>query len=57
MDPEYTQTFMILEAESIEMAKARFDTYPQVKAGLIVAAIISAVLGLGMLRRFSVAQD
>lgn len=35
MDPEYTQTFMILEAESVEAAKARFDTYPQVKAGLI----------------------
>jgi len=29
----------------------------QVKVGLIIAAIVSAVLGLGMLRRFSVAQD
>lgn len=36
MDPEYTRTFMILEAESIEAAKARFDLYPQVREGLIV---------------------
>jgi hypothetical protein len=35
MDPAYTQTFMILEAESVDAAKARFDTYPQVVAGLI----------------------
>ncbi len=35
MDPEYTRTFMILEAESIAAAKARFDTYPQVREGLI----------------------
>ena len=35
MDPEYTQTFMILEAESVAAAKARFDTYPQVREGLI----------------------
>lgn len=35
MDRGYTRTFMILEAESVEVAKARFDTYPQVAAGLI----------------------
>jgi len=35
MDPQYTRTFMILEAESVEAAKARFDTYPQVVEGLI----------------------
>jgi len=35
MDPQYTRTFMILEAESVEAAKARFDTYPQVIEGLI----------------------
>lgn len=35
MDPTYTRTFMLLDAPSIEAAKARFDTYPQVVAGLI----------------------
>lgn len=35
MDPQYTRTFMILEAPSVEAAKARFDTYPQVREGLI----------------------
>jgi len=35
MDPGYERTFMILEAESVEAARAQFDTYPQVKAGLI----------------------
>jgi hypothetical protein len=35
MDQGYTRTFMILEAESIEAAKARLDTYPHVAAGLI----------------------
>lgn len=35
MDPDYTRTFMILEAPSVEAAKARFDTYPQVREGLI----------------------
>lgn len=35
MDPGYTRTFMILEAPSVEAAKAQFDSYPQVKAGLI----------------------
>lgn len=35
MDPTYARTFMILEAPSIEAAKARFDTFPQVRAGLI----------------------
>ncbi|GGA58742.1 hypothetical protein [Sphingomonas psychrolutea] len=35
MDPHYSRTFMILEAESVEAAKARFDTYPQVRQGLI----------------------
>ncbi len=35
MDPAYTRTFMILEAESVAAAKARFDTYPQVREGLI----------------------
>jgi hypothetical protein len=36
MDPDYTRTFMILEAPSVEAAKARFDIYPQVREGLIV---------------------
>lgn len=35
MDPEYSRTFMILEAPSIEAARARFDAYPQVREGLI----------------------
>lgn len=35
MDPAYERTFMILEAESVAAAKARFDEYPQVKAGVI----------------------
>jgi len=35
MDPDYTRTFMILEAESVDAAKTRFDEYPQVAAGLI----------------------
>ncbi|WP_376098995.1 hypothetical protein ACE7GA_10040 [Roseomonas sp. CCTCC AB2023176] len=35
MDPAYKRTFMVLEAESVEAAKARFDTYPQVARGLI----------------------
>ena len=35
MDPEYTRTYMILEAPSVADAKARFDTYPQVRAGVI----------------------
>lgn len=35
MDPAYSRTFMILEAESVEAAKERFDTYPQVVGGLI----------------------
>ena len=35
MDPQYTRTFMILEAESIAAAKERFDTYPQVAKRLI----------------------
>lgn len=36
MDPSYTDTYMILEAASIADAKASFDTYPLVRAGLIV---------------------
>lgn len=35
MDPAYTRTFMILEADSVAAAKARFDAYPQVREGLI----------------------
>lgn len=35
MDPDYARTFMILEAPSVEAAKARFDNYPQVREGLI----------------------
>lgn len=35
MDPDYSRTFMILEAPSIAAAKAQFDTYPQVAEGLI----------------------
>lgn len=35
MDLGYTRTWMILEAASVADAKAAFDTYPQVAAGLI----------------------
>jgi predicted ester cyclase len=35
MDPSYSQTFMILEAESIEEARTQFNTYPHVQRGLI----------------------
>ena len=35
MDAGYSRTFMILEAESVDAARARFDRYPQVRAGLI----------------------
>lgn len=35
MDRNYSRTFMILEAPSVEAAKARFDTFPHVRAGLI----------------------
>ncbi len=35
MDPAYERTFMILEAPSVEAARARFAEYPQVRAGLI----------------------
>lgn len=35
MDADYTRTFMVLEAASVAAAKARFDTYPQVRDGLI----------------------
>lgn len=35
MDPGYQRAHMILEADSIAAAKARFDSYPQVQAGLI----------------------
>ncbi len=35
MHPAYARTFMILEADSIETARARFSEYPQVKAGLV----------------------
>lgn len=35
MDPAYARTFMILEADSVDAAKERFDTYPQVREGLI----------------------
>ena len=43
MDPEYTRTFMILEAESLDAARARFDRYPQVRAGLITFEYIPLV--------------
>lgn len=33
--PDYARTFMNLEAPDIEAARARFNEYPQVKAGLI----------------------
>lgn len=35
MDPEYSRTFMILEAPSVDAARAKFDAYPQVHEGLI----------------------
>lgn len=40
-----------------DLAFTNNEQLAQVKAGLIIAAIISAVLGLAMLRRFSTAQD
>lgn len=40
-----------------ELAFTDSQQLAQVKVGLIVAAIISAILGLGMLHRFSDAQD
>lgn len=35
MDPDYTRTFMVLEAPSVAAAAARLAEYPQVRAGLI----------------------
>ena len=35
MDPGYEQTFMLLDAPSIEAAGEAFGAYPQVAAGLI----------------------
>lgn len=35
MDPAYQQTFMVLEAPSVEAAREAFGAYPQVAAGLI----------------------
>jgi len=35
MDPAYSRTFMILEAPSVDHARARFAEYPQVSKGLI----------------------
>jgi len=43
MDPTYTRTFMIVEAPSIDDARARFDTYPRVAAGLISFTFIPLV--------------
>lgn len=43
MDTAYERTFMILEADSVEAAKARFDTYPQVRRGLIAFEYIPVV--------------
>jgi hypothetical protein len=43
MDTGYTRTFMILEAPSIADAKARFDTYPQVRSGLIAFEYVPVV--------------
>lgn len=45
MDPAYTRTFMILEAESVEAALARLDEYPQVKAG-VIAFTLTALVGM-----------
>lgn len=45
MDHSYERTFMILEAPSLEAAKAQFDTYPQVKAGLITFEF-TALIGM-----------
>lgn len=45
MDQEYTRTFMILEAANIDAAKARFDEYPHVKAGLISFSF-TALIGM-----------
>lgn len=35
MDLDYSRTYMIIEVPTVEEAKARFDQYPQVRAGLI----------------------
>jgi NhaA family Na+:H+ antiporter len=40
-----------------DLAFTNNEQLAQVKAGLIIAAIISAVLGLGMLRKFSVGRN
>ena len=40
-----------------DLAFTNSEQLAQVKAGLIIAAIISAILGLGMLLKFSVAED
>lgn len=43
MDPDYSRTFMILDAPSIDAAKARFDTYPHVRAGLIAFEYVQLI--------------
>lgn len=45
MDPDYTRTFMILEAPSLDAARARLDEYPQVRAGLI-AFTLTPLIGM-----------
>lgn len=50
MDPAYERTFMILEAESVAAAKAVFDTYPHVRAGLI-AFEYTPLMGMPAVRR------
>ena len=43
MEPEYERTFMILEAASVDDAKARFAAYPQVQHGLIAFEFVPLI--------------
>ncbi len=55
MDSAFERTFMILEAESVAAAKAMFDTYPHVRAGLI-AFEFTPLIGMPAVRRHHEAQ-
>lgn len=56
MDPTYTRTFMILKAESIAAAKLHFDTYPQVRNGLI-AFEYTEIIGLPAVAQVHAADE
>jgi len=42
-DPELRRTFMILEVPSIDAARAAFDAFPQVRAGLIAFEFVPLI--------------